>query len=309
MSNGIYAHFYLKTGRRAPSEIFAKMVGAMTQWEEAENKFKSVKAFDATTEQYTIERYGTFSAGEMIAATRGVRGRAMSIWSDLSFRCWHTAGGRPFQGIEGSTLIARGSQWWGRHAGDHRLRGNAELTIWERAPFTILDVNEFGPGAESWNAHVEENLEILTSGMFRIIDALKPASMKVYDGFGDFLPLNANMVYYRNEAEVIADLRFMAEIWERGEGRIPPLKNGYSRENRGVFGALRSEASRERLWRSMMRSLPYHANVTERTVRAVMNSGRFDYYAMPVGFTVLDHPGYMNSYVHEFYLAVLDAAK
>lgn len=309
MSNGIFAHFHLKPGRRSPGDIFAKMVGAMTQWEEAESSWRSLKVFDGALDRCTLERYGSMTSGEMLAATRSVKNPTMSIWSDISFRCWHTAAGNPFQGLEGATVIARGEEWAGRY-GDRRFRGAAEFTVWELAPFKLLDAREFGTAAETWNRHVEENLEILTAGIFRIIETLKPNSMKLYDGFGDFLPLNANMAYYRDEAEVIADLHFMAEIWERGdkEGGLLPLKNARTRRERSFLGALRGEAARERLWKAMTKALRNVDRVTAKTVRRVLDSGRFDYYAMPVGFTMLDHPGYMNSYLHDFFLAVLDEA-
>ncbi|HVZ41610.1 MAG TPA: hypothetical protein VHI13_20185 [Candidatus Kapabacteria bacterium] len=309
MSNGIYAHFHIAPGKRTPSDIFSKMVAAVSSWEEADNEWKSLKVFDGALDTCVVERYGALTSGEVLAATRQCRSQTLSIWSDLSFRCWHTAAGRPFQGFEGSTIIARGDEWLGRHGADRRLRGNAELSVWERAPFSILDVKEFGPEADAWNRHVEENLEILTAGIFRAIESLKPTSVKVYDGFGEYLPVNANLAYYRNEAEVLADLRFMAEFWERGDGtgQVPPLKFGYNRKHRSLLGALRNEAARERLWRSLTAGLANIGNVTERNVRDVLDSGQFDYYAMPVGFTVLDHPGFMNSYLHDFYLAVLKA--
>ena len=210
MSNGIYVHFHLKSGRRAPSEVMAKMVAAMSQWEEAENEWRSLKVFDGALDHCIVEQYGTMTAGQILAATKTYRAASTSIWSDVSFRCWHTAAGRPFQGVEGATMIVRGDAWLDKQTGDRRLRGNAELAIWERAPFKLLDTREFGSAANNWNRYVEENLEVLTAGIFRLIEALKPISVKVYVGFCDFLPLNSILSYYRSESDVVADVKLLA---------------------------------------------------------------------------------------------------
>jgi hypothetical protein len=310
MSKGIHAHFYMPPGQREPCEIFKKMVQAISLWEGAGNEWRSLKVFDRKEESAVVEQYGSLSAGHLLSATRTYCSSSASIWSDIAFRCWHTAGGEPFRGFEGSTIIARGETWWGEHEGDSRYRGNAELAVWERAPFSILDIAEFGPDVMSWNSYVEENLEILTGGIFQLVDTMRPDSMKVYDGHGDLLPLNANMAYYRDESQVIVDLVFMAELWNNGDHarKIAPLKNGYSRRERGILGAMRSESARERLWNRMTLALAHVDRVTTADVRAVLNSKRYDYYAMAAGFTVLEYPGFMNSYLHNFYLDILESA-
>lgn len=310
MSNGIYAHFYIAPGRYAPCEAFAKMALAVSAWEGADNEWRSLKVFDRQRESALVEQYGGLSTEKILDTTVDFCSPTSSIWSDISFRCWHTAGGEPFRGFEGSTIIARGDQWWGSDEGDRRFRGNAELAVWERAPFSILDVAEFGPEVEEWNSYVEDNLEILTTGIFQIIDALRPESMKVYDGFGEFLPLNANMAYYKDEREVIADLQFMAEIWERGDTlrKIPPLRQGYKGRERSLLSTLRSETARDRIWHRMTEGLAYVDRVTESMVRSVLHSKRYDYYAMAAGFTVLEYPGFMNAYLHNFYLDILELA-
>jgi hypothetical protein len=294
----------------APCETFRKMIEAVSLWEGVDNEWRSLKVFDRTEEGAIVEQYGHLTTNHLLDATKSYCAPSESIWSDMAFHCWHTAGGEPFRGLEGATVIARGERWWGEHEGDHRYRGAAELAIWERAPFSVLDIAEFGPDVMRWNSYVEENLEILTTGIFQIIDTLRPESMKVYDGFGDFLPVNANMAYYRDEAEVIADLRFMADLWEYGDPlrNIQPMKTGYTRRDRGILGALRGEVAREGLWLRLTDGLPFVNRVTTAMVREVLKSKRYDYYAMTAGFTVLEYPGYMNSYLHNFYLDILDAA-
>jgi hypothetical protein len=310
MSNGIYVHFYIAPGRQTPCELFKSMVDAVSVWEGAGNEWRSLKIFDRKDENAVVEHYGTLTARHLTDVSKDYCSDTASIWSDIAFRCWHTAGGEPFRGLEGSTIIARGDAWWGRHEGDRRHRGNAELAVWERAPFSILDIAEFGPGAASWNSYVEENLEILTTGIFQIVDAIRPDSMKVFDGFGDLLPLNANMAYYSDEDQVIADLKMMADVWENGDPsrKIGPLSLGYNRRDRGMLGALRGELAREKLWSRMTIALAYVDRVTPAIVRDVLISKRYDYYAMKTGFTILEYPGFMNSYIHNFYLDILEAA-
>jgi hypothetical protein len=95
------------------------------------------------------------------------------ISTTSSFRCWRFSPGKPPEaGSVGISLASWGESWGNRNLEDHRVGGDAALSVSHCGPFVALLEQEPEPRRQEISARVEENLEALSGLLLRAVEAL-----------------------------------------------------------------------------------------------------------------------------------------
>ena len=308
MSTEIIARFYFDKGKPSPPEVLCQLARAFAAWPQASGHFEGLKVISGDLHTVSSRIEGRFSNESLCHLTSQIAFSSEDILSTVtSFRCWRFASGLPEPGSVAVIIEAWGETWARRNHEDNRLGGHAALSVMDCGPFCALVDTVENPSRDSINAKVEENLDALTGLFFRMIEALKPSSMKVFTDQGLYLPFNAHFAYYQDEARVLDDVALIADVWERGlpGHHIGPLKNHRPDDMGPAFHGWRNKSQQQNLWEELSTLLPYAHALTSDDVRQALVSGRFDTYDMPAGFTVLDYPHFINSFLDRFFIELL----
>ena len=291
-----------------PDALVCSLAGVFAGRPQASAEFRGlrVRRLDRHTTVSETER--RLSPAELCAAGRGHAEPDELLSTRSSFRCWRFHGGSPQAGSVGVWLEAWGPRWTEHNHEDRRIGGEAALSVFDVGPFVaLIDV---APHQAEVNARVEENLDALTALMLALVETLAPRSVKVFSAQGLYLPVNAHLLYLRDEAVVLDDLSLMTKVWNHGlpAHHTAPLVEAHADDMASTLHGWRTREQRQRLWRELASLLPAAAAVKVDNVRTVLESSRFDTFTMPVGSTVLDYPHFMNAFLDRFYLDVLAAA-
>jgi hypothetical protein len=309
VSTELRVALYFDDDPPAPDVLVCRMAEVFAGWPQAGAEFRGLKVLRLNRHQTVKEVAPQLRAAEVCAAARGHGDANELVSTRSSFRCWRFHAGSPKPGSVGLWLEAWGPEWSVHNHEDRRIGGEAALSVFDVGPFVALV--DAAPQQADVNPRVEENLDSLTALIFRLVEALAPRSVKVFSAQGLYLPINAHLLYLRDEAVVLDDLSLMAQAWNDGlpAHHTAPLVEARPDDMGNAFHGWRTFERREQLWRELSSLLPHAAGVTADDVRAVLRSNRFDTFTMPVGVTVLEYPHFMNAFLDQFYLDVLAATR
>jgi hypothetical protein len=200
------------------------------------------------------------------------------------------------------TLESWGAQWY---LGQSRFYGEAGFWIYDVKPFfaggMARSAKAKSPPPDVVNA-VYENLEALSEMMFCFIQALSPASAKIFFNGSFPLPHNAHLAYYRDTQAVIDDVALIRDVWRHGlPWKHEPL------DESSFFDERRTPEERERLRSAFQRFFDRGVLPTEAAVERVLAGGRIDFHRMPVGWTILEYPEFMSHFVDRFFTELFAA--
>ena len=309
MSTELRIAVYFDEVPPSPDALICDMAGVFAGWPQASAEFRGLKVRRLDRHVTVKETDVRLGPAELCDAGRGYAKPDELLSTRSSFRCWRFVGGSPQAGSVGVWLEAWGPRCTEHNHEDRRIGGEAALSVFDVGPFVaLLDVV---PHQAEVNARVEENLDALTALILGLAETLTPRSVKVFSSQGLYLPINAHMLYLRDEAVVLDDLSLMAQVWHDGlpAHHTAPLEQAHADDMASTLHGWRTPEQRQRLWRELASLMPVAGVVTADHVRAVLESSRFDTFTMPVGVAVLDYPHFMNAFLDRFYLAVLDAAR
>lgn len=308
MSTELRIAVYFDEGLPSPDALVCSLAGVFAGWPQANAEFRGLKVRRLDRQTTVSETDRRLSPEELCDAARGHAEPDELLSTSSSFRCWRFQGGSPQAGSVGAWLEAWGPQWTEHNHEDRRIGGEAALSVFDVGPFVaLIDVV---PHQAEVNARVEENLEALTALILALVETLAPRSVKVFSSQGLYLPINAHLLYVRDEGVVLDDLSLMTQVWNHGlpAHHTAPLQEAHADDIASTLHDWRTPEQRRRLWRELASLLPAADAVTADNVRTVLESSRFDTFTMPVGVTVLEYPHFMNAFLDRFYLDVLAAA-
>lgn len=304
MATEITARIYFDS-EPAPAKLFARLVDVVSAWADGD-AWQGLRVSSSAQREPIHRDDSSLDPNALVAAAARFDEPSQELSSQISYRCWRF---RDRSADRGSSL-AWLEAWGDEYA---RVRGEDARRVWGSAAFTIADCGPYcavvpaeDAAATAVNERVEDNLERLTSLIFRISEALEPAAIKVFTDQGAYLPFNAHLAYYASEARALEDVRLLAEVWQRGLPRhqIPPLKE--IDDGRSIaFHWWRNEESRRRLMAALGDRIHRCAEITTDDIRRTLANGRFDNYSMPRGFTLLDFPHFLNAFIDRFFLELL----
>jgi hypothetical protein len=157
---------------------------------------------------------------------------------------------------------------------------------------------------------VEQYLEQLTQLLLSLIKTLDPASVVVYTGDGMRHPLNAHALWFPNRAAILDCLALIALLWRDGcpAWKLKPLVQPESVNDSWALHEWRTDEQRRTLWQRLADNIEHYTSVSSDTVDRVLSGGKFDFYEAGEGLLLLNYPYFMNGFVDEFFLALLEAS-
>lgn len=288
------------------ARVFAQMVEAISTWGESNAPWQGLRV-SGPQRQVIHRRDEEMQSDAVIADAARFGDGSQQLSSRISFRCWRFHG----RTAELGSSLAWVEAWSDGYA---QVRGEDARRIWGSAAFTIADCGPFcaeiaaeDAATAAVNERVADNLERLTALIFRIVETVKPASLKVFTDQGAYLPFNAHLAYYASEARVLEDLRLINHVWHQGlpGHQIPPFESIVDGKS-VAFHWWRNDEQRRKLAAAIGGRLVRANDVDEDDVRRVVASGNFDTYSAPTGFVLLDYPYFMNAFLDRFFITLLE---
>ena len=300
------ARFYFRDAR-LPGDIFCTIVQALSQWKPASGKFED---FDVDRERclnQVVSLRKELTVEEALHAACGMNDPDFMLHVGTTYRCWWDSENGMEERDSLLFFFAMGVDWEKTSRPDLRMGGQAEI-FFHLAPYNELMAGT-NPRQDEINQYVEKNLISMSDFMLNLAQKLDATSMKIFQGDMLQIPLNAHAAYYRDTQALQDDLRFIAEIWERGlpAYSLGAVKDGNPEDLERVIYR-RDEKWKDRMMNALNALLPIRAMPTAEDVRAVLHSRRHDYCDINEGFAVLDYPFYMNSMLDRFYIDMLKQA-
>lgn len=297
--NHYIARFYFKDAR-SQEEIFCAVAQALEQWEPASGMFSNFGIDRESFGNRVVSLKGELTLEDLLHAVRGMNDPAYMLTADTTYRCWQKS--EDGKGMEQRESLL-GIHIRGEDSYDLRVNGQVEMVFYVR-PYIKLD-----PRRDEVNQYVEKNLISMADFMISLAKRLDASSMKIYEEYMLNMPLNAHAAYYRDTQALQDDLRFIAEIWERGlpEHRLGAVKDGNPEDLKHVIDR-RDAAWKDRMMNALNELLPIKAMPTAEDIRTVLHSRWHDYCNINEGYVVLDYPFYMNNMLDGFYIEVLKQA-
>lgn len=306
MATEITARIYFDS-EPAPAKLFARLIEVVSVWADGGASWQGLRVVSGPQRETIHRDDSLLDTGALVAAAARFNERSQQLSSRTSYRCWRFQGRKADLGSSLAWLEA-----WGDDYG--RIHGEEVRRVWGSAAFTIADCGPYcavvpaeDAAATAVNERVEENLDRLTTLVFRIVEALEPAAVKVFTDQGAFLPFNAHLAYYSSEVKLLEDVRLIADVWQRGlpGHQIPPL--GDLTDGRSIaFHWWRNDEARRRLMTALGDRIHRIAAISTEDIRQTLAGGDFDNYSMPRGFTLLEFPHFLNAFIDRFFLKLLD---
>jgi hypothetical protein len=309
MATEITARLYFDA-EPAPARVFSQLIEAVSAWREGNAPWQGLRVHAGARREVVFRDDAPLDTAALAALAARFGETSQQLSTRTSYDCWRFQGRTPVAGSSLAWVEAWGDEY-GRDRGEdvRRIWGSATFTISDCGPYcAIIDAQDPAAAAvnEAVNERVEDNLDRLTKLIFRIVEAVEPASLKVFTDQGAFLPFNAHLAYYASEARVLEDVRLIAELWQTGLPRhqLPALEDitdGHSI----AFHWWRNDESRRRLAAALGDRIQRAPGLTTEDVQRVLASGKFDSYSAPRGFVLLDYPHFMNAFLDRFFLELL----
>jgi hypothetical protein len=219
MATEITARLYFDS-EPAPARVFSQLIEAVSAWREGNAPWQGLRVHAGARREAVFRDDAPLDTGALAALAARFGETSQQLSTRTSYDCWRFQGRTPVAGSSLAWVEAWGDEY-GRDRGEdvRRIWGSATFTISDCGPYcAIIDARDAAAAVanEAVNERVEDNLDRLTKLIFRIVEAVEPASLKVFTDQGAFLPFNAHLAYHASEARVLEDVRLIAELWQTG---------------------------------------------------------------------------------------------
>ncbi|MCG8417540.1 MAG: hypothetical protein MJE77_06295 [Proteobacteria bacterium] len=257
----------------------------------------------ATTQQLD----GRLSGSELAERLPELKGDGLHLSTRIAAPCWRFPGETATKG----SIILWVECWERSYATqdgrDYDVEGDAALMFESVGPFCALLSPGDHPNFDKVNRRVEDNLERLLDLLMSVANKLRPRSIKVFNDQGVYQPLNSHLVFFREAAVLLHDLHFLKRLWDEGlRGyNTPPLRESLSNLDRMALNLWRDEDAQLELLLQLKDRIDRTSQLDIGNI-ARLDWERFDNYEGDTGRIVLEYPDFMNSFLDQFYLALLD---
>lgn len=284
-----------------------ELVEVVERWTRAAEPWRAIRIHDGDAAHDVRQANETSHRNEVAGVLAGRRGAMLRVSLRTAVECWRFQGLTPSKGFVPLWLES-----WGRdHAGsggrDYEIEGDAALTLGSAGPYCAMQSPVPSPDIDRVNEHVEENLERLLALLLDVASTLRPTAMKVFTDQGVYQPLNAHAIFFRDAEALLRDVRLLDRLWNQG---LPGYQTAALHESRTTLDremlhTWRDEAKQRALIEGLARVIHRARDVTAADVERI-DWARFDNYEGDAGRLVLDYPHFVNSFVDDFYLELLE---
>lgn len=290
----------------SPGERLLQSIDVVESRSNGAHEWKGLVICDASSREL-LRSPGALSRAAIAKIVAEHPSPALHFSTRTTVSCWR------FKGLEASReFVPLWVESWGRAYAtsggrDWDVEGDATLALGDVGPYCALVDGTDAPGVQQVNERVEENLEQLLDLVLDTANALQPSSMKGFSALALYHPLNAHFTFFRDVFALDRDLRFIRRLWEAGLPgyRTPPLRESQSELDRMAFHPWRDD-NRQRALVARLASAVGHIRPLGNMDMAGRWSDRFDYFEGAAGRLVLEYPHFMNAFVDDFYLELMD---
>jgi DNA-directed RNA polymerase subunit RPC12/RpoP len=200
----------------------------------------------------------------------------------LTFEGWNQLETLPFQRggigcyIEAWGESYRDKKWWAK---DGRAGSRAAIAIYADNLYRAREEPKprHAQRTVAHNQAIVDNLALLQDLLTWMITHTRPAMVKAFRDIAAYDPRKAHLIYYRDPAQVIQDLRFMHDLWVGAE-ISSPMERAY--------------------W------------VTEEIARLVLEAGDYHTLSVSGGWLIFSQlPLFMNAHLGTLYEDLLSLAE
>jgi hypothetical protein len=287
MSQTIDIRIYTQSTHYDALSLLQCIINAVSTWGYADEKWQGLRVAKAWPSNVIETLSEPFTTLELKAsACRFTKESERNLSTGVGFHCWRFDNQHPTQGF-----LRLGVESWDSNSqrviqGESWIEGNARLVISNAGPYWAILDNTSVANKEECNRRIAENLEVFLQLLFQLAKHIAPVSIKVFTDTGDLLPMNVHVLFSSNSRSVIADLKILSIVWEKGlsKYKLPPLR-GYIPERHGwTLNELRDHTLQNSVWHNFSNLIRYSEQVSEEIVQSTLSSSDLDIYRVNEGF-------------------------
>ena len=296
----------VRTGeQRSPATLLAGLTAAAEQLEECSGVWRRFTVHGPSHQVRPQPRRdrGELGGPELRALLPRLDGDDVRIAASTGLVCWRFPGEpQPERMPMSLRVAARGRALTGW--GDERGEGLAELVLDPVWPFRTPG-GRVGP-AEA--ARYADNRDLLVRLVEAVVEVCAPESVRLHTDAGPPLPFDAHLLYYRDPGAALADLRWVAELWERGDPTrwTPPLRGVPEPELPRVLHPWRPRSTLGAVRAGLGRAVAVLEDVGPEQVEGVLTAGSCPVRRLGEGFLVLGGEAFVDGFVDPFFSELAD---
>jgi hypothetical protein len=290
---------------RSPATVLASLLDAVEWMTECSGVWRGLTVHGATRlRRLPAERSREeLSGAELRELLPRLDGDDVRIAVSTGLVCWRFPGEAEPERLPMTLRVgARGSA--SRGWGDERGEGVADLVLDPAWPFRAPGGTLTPRDAAQYN----DNRDLLVRLVEAVVATCAPVSVRVHTDVSPPLPFDAHLLYYRDPATVLADLRWIAELWERGEAsrRIPPLRDVPEDQLWRELHEWRPRSTLPAVRAGLGRTVAVLDDVGPSQVEAVLVAGSCPARRLGEGFLVLGGEAFVDGFVDPFFSELAD---
>jgi hypothetical protein len=223
-----------------------------------------------------------------------------------AFPCWRFDGTTPQDEFVPLWIEAWGNNFVNSTGRCREVEGDAAISLANSGPFVALIESEETPQLRQVNQYIEKNLERVTDLILAIAEQVNPVTMKAFTAQGLYQPLNAHLVFFRDQTVLLNDLIFIKKLWDEGLPgyRTPPLRESVDKPDLYTLHPWRGLEASQTL-SNRLSCLINNIDYLTPTDLEQIDWQHYDNYEGENGRVVLDYPYWVNSFLDHFYIALL----
>lgn len=227
-----------------------------------------------------------------------------------SMPCWRFSGENIYLGEVAVAISAWGNTYGEMFGFDRQFEGHGQLCLLNSKPFFgLLDLETQEFPANNSNAKIEENVEALLSLLIELTTRLKPAGWMAFTDDGSaYCIFNAHLVYFSNSRFLLNQVLAFRIMIQYGHPKqaLVPVDTISSLIGTGYHQSFRTAAQDVRLLQRLKDCSQKSISPTEAHVQRVLASQKYDLMQGTDGAIVLEFPFFLNSFLDEFVLDLLE---
>ncbi|MBL8930810.1 MAG: hypothetical protein JNL54_11855 [Kineosporiaceae bacterium] len=289
---------------RSPASVLASLLDAVERMPECSGTWKNLSLDGPSRGRRPVrDPRDVMSSDELRALIPRLDGPEVRIAVSTGLMCWRFPGEpEPERLPMPLRLGARGPGF--RGWGDERGEGVAQLVldpVWPfRTPGGSVDPRDV--------AQYDDNRALLVRLVEAVVTTCAPVSVRVHSDVSAPLPFDAHLLYYRDPAAALADLAWIAELWEHGEPsrRIPALRDVPDDQLWRELHEWRARSTLPAVRTRLGRTVSVLEDVGPAQVEAVLVAGSCPARRLGDGFVVMGGQAFVDGFVDPFFTELAD---
>jgi hypothetical protein len=294
------------------SERFEKTLGAFESWRGGQVEWTSAVLRKAVPGNKIKSLEGPLTTAQVLGLFPEDTTEDYYITAYSYMPCWRFSK----EGIS-DEFVPIALSGWGNNYGtgfnfDRRFEGQAQFSVLNSGPFFgVMDreSQDFLPTEQ--NAKVEENLERLMEVLQTITLHAEPTVWMAFSDEGSsYLPLNAHAAWFENPAKLLQVVQaFKADLSAvNASQRLQPIESLDELRGTGYGHSFRAGAAEAQILKRLQKIATSPKAAHAMALDEVLNKGKYDFYEFEEGLILLDFPFFLNSFLDEFVLDLLEQA-